>query len=208
MASLVGGKPPFPTCDPSQTMIDACDYLKTMDRAANDMLPQELARLTVERFILGGTVIDPPADLRGVLATRAGVFVTLRTLDDQLRGCIGTIEPVRSTVAEEIIQNAISAATRDPRFAPVSKSELPELKYGVDVLSVPAPARGPEDLDPSVYGVIVETLDGLRRALLLPRIEGIDSVEDQWLAVHSKAGISPGSPVRVERFTVTRFGKD
>jgi AmmeMemoRadiSam system protein A len=179
-----------------------------MHRPANDILPQELARLTVESFIRDATVIEPPAEPRGVLETRAGVFVTLRTSDDQLRGCIGTIDPARSNVAEEIIQNAISAASRDPRFAPVSKIELPDLKYGVDVLSVPEPARGPEDLDPSVYGVIVQTLDGSRRALLLPRIEGIDSVEDQWLAVHSKAGISPGSPVRVERFTVTRFGKD
>jgi AmmeMemoRadiSam system protein A len=179
-----------------------------MQRPANDILPQELARLTVEQFIGEGTPIAPPVDPLGVLATRAGVFVTLRTSDDQLRGCIGTIDPVRSNVAEEIIQNAISAATRDPRFAPVSKSELPALKYGVDVLSVPEPARGPEDLDPSVYGVIVATPDGSRRALLLPRIEGIDSVEDQWIAVHSKAGISPGSPVRVERFKVTRFGKD
>ena len=182
--------------------------MKSMHHPANDILPQELARVTVKTFILEGTVIEPPADPLGVLATRAGVFVTLRTSDDQLRGCIGTIDPVRSNVAEEIIQNAISAATRDPRFAPVSKSELPDLKYGVDVLSVPELARGPEDLDPSVYGVIVATLDGSRRALLLPRIEGIDSVEDQWIGVHSKAGIRPGSPVRVERFMVTRFGKD
>jgi AmmeMemoRadiSam system protein A len=179
-----------------------------MNRPHNDILPQELARLTVESFIRHGAVIEPPAEPRGVLATRAGVFVTLRTSDDQLRGCIGTIEPVRSNVAEEIIQNAISAATRDPRFAPVSNSELPDLKYGVDVLSAPEPARGTEDLDPSVYGVIVETLDGSRRALLLPRIEGIDSVEDQWRAVHSKAGIRPATRVRIERFTVTRFGKD
>src|ERR1700675_2441432 len=98
---------------------------KTMNRPHNDILPQELARLTVESFIRDGTVIEPPVDPRGMLATRAGVFVTLRTSDDQLRGCIGTIEPVRSNVAEETIQNAISAATRDPRFAPVSKSELP-----------------------------------------------------------------------------------
>jgi AmmeMemoRadiSam system protein A len=175
---------------------------------ANDILPQELARLTVETFIREGTVIEPPADPRGVLATRAGVFVTLRSADGHLRGCIGTIEPAHSNVAEEIVQNAISAATRDPRFLPVSTGELPDLEYGVDMLSIPEPARGPEDLDPDRYGVIVETLDGRRRGLLLPRIQGIESVEAQWVAVHSKAGIKPGTPVRVERFTVTRFGKD
>lgn len=179
-----------------------------MDRPADDIEPQELARLAVEQFIRDSTEIDPPRDPQGVLATRAGAFVTLRRLDGELRGCIGTIEPMRSNVAEEIIHNAMSAATRDPRFPAVLPSELPGLRYGVDVLSVPEKVRGLEDLDSQVYGVIIETVDGLRRGLLLPRIEGIDSSEEQWLAVHSKAGIKPGTPVGVERFTVTRFGKD
>ena len=179
-----------------------------MDPPADDIEPQELARLAVEQFIRDATEIDPPRDPQGVLATRAGAFVTLRRLDGELRGCIGTIEPMRSNVAEEIIHNAMSAATRDPRFPAVLPSELPALRYGVDVLSVPEKVRGLEDLDSQVYGVIIETVDGSRRGLLLPRIEGIDSSEEQWLAVHSKAGIKPGTPVRVERFTVTRFGKD
>jgi len=171
-------------------------------------MPQDLARLTVETFLREGKVIEPPANPRGVLAQRAGAFVTLRSTAGQLRGCMGTIEGARSSVANEIIENAINAATIDPRFPPINSSELPDLKYSVDVLSIPQPARGPEDLDAAVYGVIVETLDGRRRGLLLPRIDGIESVEAQWLAVHSKAGIQPGTPVRVERFTVTRFGKD
>lgn len=182
--------------------------LKTMQLPPNDILPQELARLTVEVFIRDGKVIEPPADPQGVLAMRAGAFVTLRKLDGQLRGCIGTIEAEQLNVAEEIVHNAISAATRDPRFRPVTTSELPGLTYGVDVLSAPESARGPEDLDPAMYGVIVETLDGRHRGLLLPRIEGIVSVEEQWSAVHSKAGIEPGTPIRVGRFTVIRFGKD
>ena len=179
-----------------------------MDLPSNDILPQGLARLAVEAFTRDRTIIKPPANPVGVLATRAGVFVTLRTSDGQLRGCIGTIDPACNNIAEEVIYNAIGAATRDPRFLPVAAIELPELKYGVDVLSPPESARGPEDLEPSVFGVIIETLDGKHRGLLLPRIEGINSVEDQWLAVHSKAGIRPGTPVRVERFTVTRFGKE
>ena len=174
----------------------------------NNISPHELARLTVENFILHDAIIQPPSDPEGILDARAGVFVTLRTQDDQLRGCIGTIEPTRDNVAEEIIQNAISSATRDPRFLPVTADELAGLKYGVDVLSVPEAARGREDLDPLVFGAIIETFDGLRRALLLPRIEGIETVEEQWLALHHKAGIKLGTPVRVERFTVTRFGKD
>lgn len=164
--------------------------------------------MTVERFITNGEIIDPPRAPRDVMADRAGAFVTLRTTDGLLRGCIGTVTPTRDTVAEEIIQNAISAATRDPRFAPVAVYELPKLTYGVDVLSPPEAARGPEDLDPSEYGVIIETLDGSRRGLLLPRIEGIETVDEQWRAVHQKAGIALSAPVRVERFRVTRFGKD
>lgn len=172
------------------------------------MTPPELARLAVEAFIRDGERIEPPEQVEGVMAERAGVFVTLRTLDGELRGCIGTIEPMTANVADEIIQNAMSAATRDPRFPPVSRNELANLTYGVDVLSSPEAVGGVEDLDPSMYGVIIETLDGRRRGLLLPRINGINTAEEQWRAVHMKAGIRPGQPVRVERFTVTRYGKD
>ncbi|HWN98957.1 MAG TPA: AmmeMemoRadiSam system protein A [Blastocatellia bacterium] len=179
-----------------------------MQRPPNNISLPELARLAVEKFVMHGETLEPPLDVQGTLSESAGVFVTLRTMDGQLRGCIGTIEPARSTVAEEVIQNAISAATRDSRFAPVARHELAGLRYGVDVLERPEPARGPEDLDAARYGVIIETLDGSRRGLLLPRIEGIETVEDQWQAVHLKAGIPPGVPVRVERFTVARFGKD
>jgi AmmeMemoRadiSam system protein A len=179
-----------------------------MNRTPNNILPHELARLAVEAFIRQRLIIGTPDEPQGVLAEHAGTFVTLRHVDGQLRGCIGTIEATQPNVAAEILQNAISAATRDPRFRPVTTDELPTLTYGVDVLSKPEPANGPEDLNPAVYGVIIESVDGRRRALLLPRIEGIDSVETQWLAVHSKAGIEPGTAVRVERFTVVRYGKD
>ena len=172
------------------------------------MTPPELARLAVEAYIRDGERIEPPPQVEGVMAERAGVFVTLRTLDGALRGCIGTIEPMTDNIAGETIQNAISAAIRDPRFPPVTADELPNLTYGVDVLSPPEAVSGVEDLDPSRYGVIIETPDGRRRGLLLPRISGINSAEEQWQAVHMKAGIRPGQPVRVERFTVTRYGKD
>ncbi len=183
-------------------------HLKTMRLPANDILPQDLAKLTVESFIRERKIIGPPQSPQGMLARRAGVFVTLRGAGGKLRGCVGTIEGACLNVAEEIIQNAIGAATRDPRFLPLSTGELPDLTYSVEVLSIPEPARGPEDLNAAVYGVIIETMDGRRRGLLLPRIDGIESVAAQWGAVHSKAGIEPGTPVRVERFTVERFGRD
>jgi AmmeMemoRadiSam system protein A len=173
----------------------------------NDILPHLLARLTVERYIAEGLTIRSPADPHGVLAERAGAFVTIRDRSGCLRGCIGTIQPVCQTVADEIINNAISAATRDPRFPMVSSAELLDLVYGVDVLSPPEPA-GLEDLDPSTFGVIIETPDGNNRALLLPGIDGIETTEDQWRAVHIKAGIKQGTPVRIGRFTVRRYGKD
>lgn len=179
-----------------------------MECPPGDISPPELARLAVEKFIGGGETIRPPTGLRGVLAERAGVFVTLRAGEGRLRGCIGTVGPTKETIAAEIIQNAVSAATRDPRFPPVTPHELPELTYGVDVLAPPEPARGPQDLDPARYGVIIEAEDGGRRGLLLPRIEGIETVEEQWYVVHQKAGIRLGEPVRVLRFIVTRFGKD
>ena len=181
---------------------------KTMKPSSTEVSLPDLARLSVESFVVDGTIVSPPYDLPGVLGDRAGVFVTLRTSDGQLRGCIGTTEPARPTVAEEVIQNAISAATRDPRFDPVAPHELPRMVYGVDVLSPPERVYGLEDLDPERYGMIIETLDGRRRSLLLPRIQGIKTVEEQWQAVHLKAGIEVGTPVRIERFTVTRFGKE
>jgi AmmeMemoRadiSam system protein A len=179
-----------------------------ISKIMGDITPHELARLSVERFIRDGEIIEPPEESQGILGARAGAFVTLRTAAGQLRGCIGTVEPQRPTVAEEIIQNAVSAATRDPRFPPVTEPELAGMIYGVDVLEPPEVVGGPDDLDPARYGVIIETMDGTRRGLLLPRIEGINTVEEQWQAVHFKAGIRPGLPVWVGRFAVTRFGKD
>ena len=173
----------------------------------NEIAPHELARLTIEEFVTVRAIIESPSKPTGVLASRAGTFVTLRTLDGQLRGCIGTVEAIRANVAEEIIHNAIMAATSDPRFAPVTKEELSCLSYGVDVLSAPEHSEGPEDLDPSRFGVIIETLDHSRRGLLLPLIDGIETIEQQWVAVHHKAGIRVGERVTIERFTVTRFGK-
>ena len=130
----------------------------------------------------------------------------MKTLDGDLRGCIGTIEPARETLGEEIIANAINAATRDPRFSPVTPDELANLRYSVDVLSAPEPASI-EDLDPAVYGVIVEDEAGIQRGLLLPALEGIDTAERQVEIASRKAGILPGTPVRLMRFSVSRYGE-
>ena len=120
----------------------------------------------------------------------------------RLRGCIGTILPVTESLAKEIIDNAVSAAVRDPRFDPVRPDELPWLELSVDVLEAPEPIDSPAQLDVKRYGVIVTT--GRRKGLLLPDLEGVDTVEEQIANARQKAGIGPGEPVKLERFEVIR----
>jgi len=163
----------------------------------------DLARETVETFVTKGEVISAPMDRSDLLSQRAACFVSIKTREGDLRGCIGTFEPAKNTLAEELIANAISAATRDPRFPPIAARELPELKYSVDVLSPPEPAAI-ADLDPQTYGVIVEDEEG-RRGLLLPNLKGIDSVTRQVDIALRKAGISPGAEIRIWRFRAERY---
>lgn len=166
-----------------------------------------LARATVETFVLTGRAPKPPANESGLLAERAACFVSIKTRDGDLRGCIGTIEPSRNTLGAEVVANALGAATRDPRFKPITVNELSQLRYSVDVLSTPEPAEF-EDLDARVYGVIVEDERGNRRGLLLPDLEGIDTPRRQIEIASRKAGIPLGVPVKLSRFRVERFGEE
>jgi AmmeMemoRadiSam system protein A len=135
------------------------------------------------------------------LTQRASCFVSLK-IAGQLRGCIGTIEPLASNLAEEIVENAVSAATRDPRFPPVDQSELPKLKVSVDVLSTPKLATD-EELDPKKYGLIVEQMH--RRGLLLPDLEGVKDAETQKRIAAQKGGIDLNRPHKLYTFTVQRY---
>ncbi len=161
-----------------------------------------LAERAIRTYVERAEVIRVPDPVPPELSGRAASFVSLHLRDGSLRGCIGTVEPAAATLAEEIIQNAISAASRDPRFPPVRPAELDNLVISVDVLSEPEPARSPADLDPKRYGVIVQS--GHRRGLLLPDLEGVDSTERQVSIAMQKAGIGPHEPVTLFRFTVTR----
>jgi AmmeMemoRadiSam system protein A/AmmeMemoRadiSam system protein B len=163
-----------------------------------------LARQAVETFVRTGYKIEAPQNVSGLLAARAACFVSLKTKEGELRGCIGTIEPVEDFLAEELITNAINACTRDPRFPPVETNELPGLTYSVDVLTAPEAATFAE-LDPAVYGVIVEDEQGLRRGLLLPDIDGVETARRQVEIAARKAGIPAGEPVILFRFSVQRF---
>jgi AmmeMemoRadiSam system protein A len=161
----------------------------------------KLAKETVGSYIRQGK-IPQPKELTPEMKERAGVFVSIHK-HGELRGCIGTFEPTKTNVAEEIIANAISSATRDPRFPPIAASELGDLEYSVDILSQPERVKDMSQLDPKKYGVIVES--GFRRGLLLPDLEGVDSVEEQISICRLKAGISAAEPINLYRFQVRRF---
>jgi MEMO1 family protein len=163
-----------------------------------------LARKVVETFVTECRVLAAPAHPSELLAQRAGCFVSIKTGAGELRGCIGTVEPETDTLADELILNAISAATRDPRFAPVRAAELPGLKYSVDVLSQPERVAL-DDLDPGAYGVIVEDREGLRRGLLLPNLKGVETAAQQVEIASRKAGIAAGEEIRLWRFRADRY---
>lgn len=166
-----------------------------------------LARVAVETFISQGLVIEPtPSPETSMLARPSACFVCIKTLGRELRGCIGTFEPEKSTLAEEVVANAIKAATRDPRFRPLSRNELSALRYSVDVLGILEPARF-DELDPAVFGLMVVAQSGSRRGLLLPNIESIKTADAQVRVAAEKAGIRPGEPLKLYRFRTRRFGE-
>ena len=165
---------------------------------------QVLARQSLEHAVAEGTTLPLPDNLpEEMLNRKAGVFVSLH-INGQLRGCIGTIAPTTDSIAGEIIQNAVSAGLNDFRFNPVTTDELPLLTYKVDVLAQPEVIADASQLDVKRYGVIVTS--GPRRGLLLPNLDGIDTVEQQIAIASGKAGIPPGAQVQLERFEVVRHG--
>ncbi len=161
-----------------------------------------LARKTIEEYIRTGRKIQPPRQLpKEMYGSRAGVFVSIKK-EGRLRGCIGTIRPAHASVAGEIIENAVSAAAKDPRFSPVEPEELAQLEISVDVLGEIEEIHSPEQLDVKQYGVIVTR--GFRQGLLLPNLEGIDTVEEQIAVAKQKAGMKPEEEAGLARFKVNR----
>ncbi|MDI9470417.1 MAG: AmmeMemoRadiSam system protein A [Bacillota bacterium] len=169
-----------------------------------------LARQTITALVQGerineaaliAAVPDPGQDL----AEPAACFVSLHR-SGRLRGCIGTLQPTRPSLGSEIIRNAIAAASQDPRFRPLRAAELVGLEISVDVLHPAEPVTSKAELDPRRYGVLVSA--GYRRGVLLPDLEGVDTVEDQLAIACEKAGIRPHEPYSIERFEVTRHVDD
>ena len=200
IASFTPGDP-----DPGRNILDLYSELSLEDAARRRESEDDyraLARLSLEYKIKTGRELPLPNGLpEELLKNRAGVFVSLHK-NGRLRGCVGTIAPTTASIAREIIQNAVSAGLGDNRFEAVTEKELPYLTYKVDVLSDPEPVSGPEELDVKRYGVIVTC--GYRRGLLLPNLDGIDTVGEQISIARRKAGISEREEVKLERFEVVR----
>ena len=164
-----------------------------------------LARRSVEAVVRDGPRVVPSLPAEGHPA-RAGAFVSLHLPDGSLRGCIGTFAPTKDTLGEEIVNSAVNAAIRDPRFFPVRPEELAGLRVSVDILDEPEDVDSIEQLDPATYGVIVRTDDG-RQALLLPDLEGVETAQDQLAIACRKGGIDPARDrYHIQRFRVTRHG--
>lgn len=169
-----------------------------------------LARQTITALVHGES-IDEAALVAAVpdpgrhLTAPGACFVTLHR-GGRLRGCIGTLQPTRSSLGAEIVRNAIAAAREDPRFPPLRAAELADLEVSVDVLHPAEPVTSKAELDPRRYGVLVTA--GFRRGVLLPDLEGVDTVEDQLAIACQKAGIRPHESYSIERFEVSRHADD
>lgn len=191
--------------NPANAMVNT--FYEKRGRKIKDLREKEdeyvkLARASLENYLKTGRTLKVPDSVpEEMLRERAGTFVSIKK-NGELRGCIGTIEGVQKNIAEEIIENAISSGTRDPRFYPVEEDELEKLEYSVDVLGKAEPIESKSRLDVKRYGVIVRK--GFRSGLLLPNLEGVDSVDEQVDIALKKAGIGRGESYTLERFEVIR----
>lgn len=175
---------------------------RIMEQRAKEDAYVQLARRTIEEYVRTGRRIAVPEGLpKEMYENRAGVFVSIKK-EGRLRGCIGTIQAVRGSIAEEIIENAVSASSKDPRFSPIEPRELDTLSISVDVLGDTEEIESSDQLDVRRYGVVVTK--GYRRGLLLPNLDGVDTVEEQIAIAKQKAGIKEQEEVRLERFEVIR----
>lgn len=170
--------------------------------------PPALARKTVENYIRTGQKLNPDEyKVTGVDVEQAGSFVSIKLKNGDLRGCIGTIFPTQRNVETEIVNNAVSASTQDPRFNPIGADELDNLVFSVDIMQQPEQINNISELDPQKYGIIVKSDSG-RQALLLPALEGIDTIETQISVTKRKAGIPMQEPVHIFRFRADRYYED
>lgn len=164
----------------------------------------KLARGAIKAYLETGKIINSPQPLPKSFQKKAGVFVSLHLKDESLRGCIGTFLPTQKNLAQEIIKNAIAAVAEDPRFEPLTRKELKNIKVSVDILSPSKLIKNIDDLGPKKYGIIVKSNSG-KIGLLLPDIPGIDTPKKQIAIACQKAGILTNEPINLFRFSVKRY---
>lgn len=162
----------------------------------------DLAVKSVQYFLKHKNKLSCPENLPTEFKRQAGVFVSIKN-QKELRGCIGTIEPVEDDLAREIIRNAVHAATEDPRFLPVTSDELPNLTFSIDVLTPLEKVNSVFELDCKKYGVLLKGKN--RQGVLLPDLEAVNTVEDQITICRKKAGLKENDPVEMFRFRVERY---
>ena len=182
-----------------------CNALCMLNVKTRESAPVVLARETVKRLLTGQALPQSGHEVvdSELWNSRQSCFVSIKKANGDLRGCIGTLSPLCESLDKEIISNAVSASTRDPRFPPMISSELDNVIFSVDVLSEPETISGPSELDVKKYGVIVS--QGYRRGVLLPDLEGVDSVGQQIQIAAMKAGIRDLDNINLERFEVVRY---
>ncbi|MDD3631673.1 MAG: AmmeMemoRadiSam system protein A [Atribacterota bacterium] len=169
----------------------------------SESIPVALARKSIAYYLQNRKKLPLPDDLPPeLIEQQAGVFVSLKK-GERLRGCIGTFLPNKDNIALEIIENAISSAIHDPRFSPVTLDEVGSLSISVDVLSAPEEIKNNSQLNPKKYGVIVSC--GYKKGLLLPDLEGVDTIEQQIDIARQKAGIYADEDFKIERFEIKRY---
>jgi len=161
-----------------------------------------LAQESIHHYLNYREKLSCPNPLSTDLESRSGAFVSIKKLQ-QLRGCIGTLEPCEPNLAMEIIENALKAALHDPRFSPVTPEELQDLTYSIDVVRPLEKISDVSALDPYVYGLVVRS-NG-KQGVLLPDLEGVDSTEEQIQICRAKGRIHDDEPIEMYRFKVERF---
>lgn len=189
-----------------ESLLDSIDQEKReyiQKRRAREDIYVRFARNVIETFIKTGSISSLTNSIPEKLTeSKAGVFVSIKTYPDRLRGCIGTTSPVYKNIGEEIIHNGVAACSEDPRFDKVKPSELNDLIYSVDILSPFIKVKDKTQLNPKKDGIIVKS--GYKTGLLLPNLDGVNTVDQQIMIASQKAGISDGEEVELYTFTSTR----
>jgi AmmeMemoRadiSam system protein A len=157
---------------------------------------------SAEHFIETGKPLTCPDPLPESLKKNAGVFVSIKK-QGSLRGCIGTITPKYKNLAEEVIQNALLAASQDPRFNPIQQRELPSLTFSVDVLTPLEKIENLQGHNIKQLGLLVQG-EG-KQGVLLPDLENIKSAEQQLKVCLKKGGFNSLDTYEIFRFEVKRF---